>query len=214
MTPEQTCYGVEFPTKPTYDQLRLKCLELFGLDEVDLFSRYKMFGVYNGLQYELSETHFAILRGVQVKLVPRYYTYEFNIITFKISYSRKQVITFCKAHSVAGSVTRDSTISLRISLHHPELTYLDEIIDTNLKPWLSGYDGKIDEEYKSHFINYGTLNPVVQTHTGTAKRNDGVDSWEDEDAKSGSTYFNAPIPSKKDSKGGQGSMFNRMYKEG
>jgi hypothetical protein len=47
-------------------------------------------------------------------------------------------------------------------------------------------------------MNYGTLHPVVQSHSGSSRRNDGLESWEDEDAKSGSTYFNTPVPKKRE----------------
>mmetsp|Transcript_4435 Transcript_4435/g.4447 ORF Transcript_4435/g.4447 Transcript_4435/m.4447 type:complete len:306 (+) Transcript_4435:39-956(+) len=212
MTPEQTISAARFLTEPTYDQLYQKCQELFGVDDQELFTQYQIFGVYDGKEYQLTSQNYVFQRGVHVKLIPRYYTYEFHIITLRISYSRSEVIKFCKNHSIAGSVTRDNTNSLHVSLHHPDLTYLLDFINTHLKPWLSGYSGYIDEENMFHYMNYGTLNPVVQSHKGTAKRDDGVDSWQDEDAKSGSTYFNAPIQPKLNSKVGSqsGSLASRM----
>ena len=44
-------------------------------------------------------------------------------------------------------------------------------------------------------FGYGMLECAVVTKAGTARRNDKIPSWEDEDAKSGSTHFNSPTPS-------------------
>ena len=198
MIPEQTLYASEFPMKPTYDQLYQKCQEFFGVDDQELFTQYQIYGVYDGKEYQLTSQHYVFQRGVHVKLVPRYYTFEFHIVTLGISHSRSELIKFCKIHKIAGSVTRDNTNSLFVSLHHPRMDILHEFIMNTLSSWVRSNNGYIDDGNMVHHMNYGTLNPVVQTHTGTARRVDGQDSWEDEDAKSGSTYFNAPVPKKRD----------------
>lgn len=210
MTPEQSLYAFEFPVKPTYDQLYQKCVEFFFEGDETFWSKYQIHGVYDGKEYKLTADNYVFQRGVSVKLIPRYYTSEFDIVTFRIAYSRNEVIKFCKTHGIAGSVTRDHTNSLHVSLHHPDQTYLANFITDNLKPWLSGYTGYIDEENKYEYMNYGTLHPVVQSHTGTAIRDDGIDSWKDEDAKSRSTYFNAPVPPKSNSKVASGSLSSRL----
>jgi hypothetical protein len=190
MTPEQTLYASEFVMKPTYDQLYQKCQELFHVDDQELFSQYQLFGVYQGSEYQLTNDNYVFPRDAGVKLVPRYYTDEFHIVTLGISHSRSELIKFCKIHSIAGSVTRDNTNSLFVSLHHPKMNILDGFIKDILSPWVRSHRGYIDEETIDHHMNYGTLHPVVQSHSGSSRRNDGLESWEDEDAKIGSTYFN------------------------
>ena len=201
LTPDLEYFASEFPTKPSYDQLYSKCQEIFELNAVDIFTSYCMHGVLNEKEFLITAKNFVIVRGVEVRLIPRYHTYEFHIVTLSIRNSRKEVIKYCKQYCIAGSVTRDNPTSLLVSLHHPDREYLNNFIQTNLKSWLNGYRGYIDQERMIHKICHGTLKNIIRSHTGTARRNDGIDSWHDEEGKSGSTYFNAPLKSKVKEKG-------------
>ena len=211
LVPEPKNFGVEFLNKPSFEDLRLKCIDLFeDEEEGDLLSRYEMRGVINGEDFLLQEK-LVINRGVHIKLVPRYYTEEFNIVTFGIAYSRKEIISLCKKFCVAGSVTRDNTNSLRVRLHHPSCDLLMSFINDRLKPLLGDYKGYIDEEHRQHIMEYGSLKNSVVAHRGTATRKDGVESWCDDDAKSDSTYFNAPVQEKKkELKPSKGSLASRL----
>ena len=216
IVPEPKNFGAEFQNKPSYEDLRRKCVELFEEEEEEeegaFWSHYEMRGVINGEDFLLQQGEKLVFnRGVHVKLVPRYYTEEFHIVTFKMAYSRKEVIKLCKEYRIAGSVTRDNTNSLRVRLHHPSCDMLKSFVDEQLKPWLSDYDGFIDEDNSQHSMEYGSLKNSVVAHRGTATRNDGVESWCDDDAKSDSTYFNAPEPAKKVSKPSKGhSLASRL----
>jgi hypothetical protein len=159
--------------KPTYNQLYQKCQDLFEIDANELFTQYQIYGVYDGNEYPLSSQNYVFQRGVHVKLVPRYYTFEFHIVTLGISQSRSELIRFCKIHTIAGSVTRDNTNSLLVSLRHPKMEILHEFITTTLSPWVTNHGGYIDVGEMSHQMNYGTLNPVIQSHKGTARREHG-----------------------------------------
>jgi hypothetical protein len=94
-------HAAEFQKKPSFDDLWNKCRELFEDEEGggDLLSRYEMRGVINGEDFLLQHGEkYVFNHGVHVKLVPRYYTEEFHIVSFKISYSRKEVISRCKEY--------------------------------------------------------------------------------------------------------------------
>ena len=93
-----------------------------------------------------------------------------------------------------------------MKLCHTDQAKLGDAIDA-LDEMSKKYCGCVDRDNIDEGFGYGTLTASVISHRGTAKRNDGVRSWEDEDAKSGSTYFNAPAPVKSSARG---SMAGRL----
>ena len=100
----------------------------------------------------------------------------------------------CKELGISGQITRNHVNSLQVTLCHPDAEVLGSAIGM-LREMAEENGGTIDgEENIVRSFGHGTLTPSVLAHRGTAKRNDGVRSWEDEDARSGSTYFNVPAP--------------------
>jgi hypothetical protein len=96
-----------------------------------------------------------------------------------------------KAHNVCGSLTRDNVDSILVVMEHPDMDVLDRVfkqIETVVATAHSGYCHEPQWTY-----GWGSLGSTVKTHKGTAKRDDGIRSWEDEDAQSASTHFNTPL---------------------
>jgi hypothetical protein len=195
LTPTPINKAAKFLKMPSYQDIVDKCRHFFELEQEELFLNYVIYGVSDGAEYLLLEDDFVFGQGVRVQLVPRFYTYEFHIVTFSISYSRKEIIKLCKTRCIAGSVTRDDTNSLLLRIHHFDNEKLLVFMDY-LRGWFSEYKGHIDDDHIVHSIEYGSLKNKVVAHRGTASRDDNIESWRDEDAKSASTYFNAPEKSK------------------
>ena len=145
-----------------------------------------------GRQYSLCSASFVLQEGTTVILMPRFYSVTFNICTWAIEYSRNEVVQLCKSAGVSGSVTRNFVNSIEVTLQHPNKEVVTQLYD-RLSDIVTKKRGFIDHENTTDTWEYGTLTPRISNHRGTARRNDGVRSWEDDDAGSGSTYFNAPI---------------------
>lgn len=181
-----------FHEVPTYDALLEAIGQLFG---IEIFPCYTLRGVTgSGSEYELSNHDFAFERGVEVHILPRYFTREFHISTWAMEFSRAEVQRICKKNEVAGSVSRDNINSIVVTLSHPQEGLVLKVFD-DLAAFVAQKDGFIDPTGIMDRWEWGTLSATVSKHRGTARRNDGVRSWEDDDARSGSTYFNAPNPS-------------------
>jgi hypothetical protein len=170
----------------TYKALRDAAENMFNLK---IFPSYALRGVTDrGSEYELSEDEFVFERGVEVHILPRYFTREFHISTWAMEYSRAELQRLCKESDVSGSVTRDNINSILVTLSHPDQELVINVYE-QLTKIVAQKDGIVDQDNISDRWDWGTLHNRVRTHRGTAKRGDGVRSWEDEDAKSGSTYF-------------------------
>lgn len=135
--------------------------------------------------------------GVRIDIYPRYYTTEVAIGTWAISRSREEAQKLCKEHTISGSVTRTSVNSITLSLSHPSKEYLENFVTEVLKPVVENLHGLIKEDPDYATYKFGSLVPKVVAHRGTARRDDGVESWDDEDAMSGSTDFNFPATRKR-----------------
>jgi hypothetical protein len=182
-----------FTEKPTYDTLILAGSELF---EIDFFPEFTVRAITARSEYNISPTNCVIARDVEIHFLPRYYTCKFNIVSWAIEYSRSEVQKICKKKSVAGTITRDNINSIHITLSHPSRDYAEDAY-RSIQETVLLRGGYVDDGEMVCDWGYGTLDSVVRTHKGTARRDDKVDSWNDEDAKSGSTYFNAPnLPSR------------------
>ena len=181
----------------TYKALLDTAETMFG---IEIFPSFTLRGVTDrGSEYELSEDDFVFERGVEVHIVPRYFTREFHISTWAMEFSRAEVQRLCKEREISGSVTRDNINSILVTLSHPD-QHLVTAVYEELTKIVVQKDGFIDQDNTIDRWDWGTLDPIVRKHRGTAKRGDGVRSWEDEDAKSGSTYFNVPNPSRSQKK--------------
>ncbi len=175
----------------TYKALRDAAENMFN---IDIFPSFALRGVTDrGSEYELSEDEFVFERGVEVHILPRYFTREFHISTWAMEFSRAEVQRLCKEREVSGSVTRDNINSILVTLSHPD-QHLVIAVYEELTKIVVRKDGFIDQDNTIDRWDWGTLDPTVRKHRGTAKRGDGVRSWEDDDAKSGSTYFNVTNP--------------------
>lgn len=169
--------------------------ELF---EINLWC-YKMKAVTARSKYDLSESNCVVSHDVEVHILPRFFELEFHISTWATEYSRWEIQKICKKQAVAGSVTRDNINSILVTISHPEKEHAN-VVYGELKEFAACKNGFVDDDQTVSRWCYGTLDPVVNVHKGTARRCDSSKSWEDEDAKSGSTYFNAPNSLRKSSK--------------
>ena len=166
---------------------------MFG---IVFFPEFTVRAITGRSEYEISPTNCAVTREVEIHFLPRYYTCRFNIVSWAIEYSRSEVQKICKNNSVAGTITRDNINSIHITLSHPCRADA-EIVYCHIQETVKLRGGYVDDVKMVCDWGYGTLDSVVRTHKGTATRDDKVDSWNDEDAKSGSIYFNAPnLPSR------------------
>ena len=182
-----------FTEEPTYEMLISAGCELFG---IVFFPEFTVRAITGRSEYDISPTNCAFPREVEIHFLPRYYTCRFNIVSWAIEYSRSEVQKICKNNSVAGTITRDNINSIHITLSHPCRADA-EIVYCHIQETVKLRGGYVDDVKMVCDWGYGTLDSVVRTHKGTATRDDKVDSWNDEDAKSGSTYFNAPnLPSR------------------
>jgi hypothetical protein len=188
-----TCKAKVFHETLTYKALLDTAETMFN---IKIFPSFALRGVTgHGSEYELSEDEFVFERGVEVHIVPRYFTREFHISTWAMEFSRAEVQRLCKEREISGSVTRDNINSIFVTLSHPDQELVIKVY-AELLVTVTQKDGFIDQDNTTDRWDWGTLDPTVRKHRGTAKRGDGVRSWEDEDAKSGSTYFNVPNPSR------------------
>ena len=76
-------------------------------------------------------------------------------------------------------------------MHHFSEAHLEEFV-SKLNSFLEPKKGFMANEKRS--VGYGSLHEYVQIHTGSVVRQDGVDSFTAEDAVSGITHFDTPIP--------------------
>lgn len=81
---------------------------------------------------------------------------------------------------------------------HPEREHADLVYKVP-KEFAARKDGLIDHDQTIWRWGYGTLDPVVKVRIGTVREGDSFKSWEDDDVKYGSTYFNGPTPLRKTS---------------
>ena len=186
--------GWKFRQIPTYAEVVATSQRLFSITEI--FPYYEIRGLTaQGSEYALNEVDGELIfeKGCEIHIVPRYFTAEFNISTWAEEFSRAAVQRICKNRGVSGSVTRDNINSILVTLSHPDGDLVTALID-ELEAIVATRDGTIHTAV--HRWEWGTLDNTVRKHRGTATRDDGVRSWEDEDAKSGSTYFNVPNPSR------------------
>ena len=182
-----------FNHTPNREELNSAASQLFG---ITLFPEYELKGWFAGSHFSIREDT-VLVPGVRIDIYPRYYTTEVAIGTWAISRSREETQKMCKEYTISGSVTRTSVNSITLSLSHPSKEYLDNFITNVLKPVVKNLHGLIKEDPDFATYKYGSLVPKVLSHRGTARRDDGVESWEDEDAKSGSTDFNFPATRKR-----------------
>jgi hypothetical protein len=176
--------------KPTYAELLSAINSIYHISEV--FPLYELRGVSrHGHDFTLVPDGLVLSDGMAINIVPRYATIKFHIVTWSVEYNRHQCRKLMKEGNVAGSVTRDNTDSICVVMEHPRLEELEriyarvnEVVSTDSR----GYCHEAEQTF-----GWGSLESVVKTHRGTAKRDDGVPSWEDDDAKSASTYFNTPL---------------------
>lgn len=186
---ENLCKSKLFTERPNYSTIVEAVGELFV---IELYC-YTLKGVTTRSKYDLSESNCVISQDVEVHIIPRFYQLEFHISSWATDYSRWEVQKICKKRAVAGSVLRDNVNSILVTISHPEKEHADVVYE-ELKEFADRKNGFIDDDQTIARWCHGTLDPVVKVHKGTAKRCDSFKSWEDEDAKSGSTYFNAPNP--------------------
>ena len=185
--------GKNFSSKPNFQEICAACATLFGLEERWWFTHI-LHAVKNNLRFDLTEENFAFGDDFHVEIVPRYQQATFHISTLAIEYSRRAVKVKCKDMGISGQITRNYVNSLQVTLCHPDVEVLGDAIE-ELRKMAKDNGGTIDNENDIvRSFGHGTLTPCVLAQRGTAKRNDGVPSWEDEDARSGSTYFNVPAP--------------------
>jgi hypothetical protein len=180
----------KFAHKPTHLEVLAVISSMFGI--VDVFPCYELRGVYKQSdEFTLMEGAFVVADGMTINIVPRFATVKFHIITWSVEYNRNECRKLMKEHNVSGAVTRDNVDSILVTMEHPDMTVLEGVyrhIEAVVSTEHRGYCHDPQWTYA-----WGSLESIVRTHKGTAKRDDGVRSWEDEDAKSASTHFNTPL---------------------
>jgi len=179
-----------FLREPTYQEILGAISVLFSLSEV--FPHYELRGVYkHGDEFTLIPEALVVTDSMTINIVPRFATVKFHIATWSVEYNRYECRKLMKANQVSGSVTRDNVDSILVTMNHEDMEVLEKvyrIIATAASVDSRGYCH--DPQWT---FGWGSLESVVRTHKGTAKRDDGVKSWDDDEAMSGSTYFNTPL---------------------
>ena len=189
-----TCKAKVFHGTLTYKALLDTAETMFN---IEIFPSFALRGVtVHGSEYELSEDEFAFERGVEVHIVPRYFTREFHISTWAMQFSRAEVQRLCKEREISGSVMRENINTIFVTLSHPDQQLVIKVYE-ELLVIVGQKDGFIDQDNTVDRWDWGTLDPTVRKHRGTAMRGDEVrSSWEDvEDTISSSIYFHVPNPS-------------------
>ena len=105
-----------FAENPTYEMIISAGCELLG---IVFFPEFKVRAITGRSEYDISPTNCAIPREVEIYFLPRYYTCQFNIVSWSIQYSRSEVQKICKDNEVAGTITRDNINCIHITLSHP-----------------------------------------------------------------------------------------------
>lgn len=179
-----------FPQKPTHDEILDVIRTMFNISEV--FPHYELRGVYKQSdEFTLMKGAFTIADGMTINIIPRFATVKFHIVTWSVEYNRSECRKLMKTHNVCGSLTRDNVDFILVVMEHPDMDVLQELYKTIEAIVSKAHKGYCHEAQWTY--EWGSLESNVKTHKGTAKRDDGVRSWEDEDAQSASTYFNTPL---------------------
>lgn len=186
----------EFNRSPSFDDVTSAVLDGFQLDRID--PEYSLRGFDRrapSQDYLLSRRNFVLSSGFDVRLVPRFWFASFVIASWSVEYNRARVKEFVKEKLINGSITRNNINSIKVELRHFDRDELESALDelVNLVDENGDGNGFVDRENVEWGVAYGSLQPRVEHHRGTARRGDGVRSWEDDDAGSGSTHFNTPI---------------------
>lgn len=179
---------------PNREELNTAASQLFGI--TSFFPEYEVKAWFAGSHFSIRDDT-VLVSGVRIDIYPRYYTTQVLIGTWTISRSREEVQKLCKEHTICGSVTRANVNSITLTLAHRDKDTLEHFLQHVLKPTVESLNGQIKEEKVHATYRFGSLVPKVLTHRGAARIDDGAESWNDEDAMSGSTDFNFPATRKR-----------------